>query len=194
MLGEAARLRIALRDLVAISALPAAWVGREPSTIAEGLADVLAAALQLDFVFVRFHPCNGAAAVDAIRGDDRRPFAEWLRRHLATFNRGSRRELVVDVGDNVKRYCGFVLPVGFDAATGVIAAASERPGFPSESDRLLLRVATNHAVTAYRSALLVHELRLAEDRLRIARDELELKVRNGRAGDHQGRDARRGDE
>jgi len=177
MVGEAAHLRIALRDLVAISTLPAAWIGREPSAIVDGLADVLVAALQLDFVFVRFHQCNGTAAIDAIRGDDRRPFAEWLRRHLATFNRGTRRELVVDVGDDAKRYCGFVLPIGFDAATGVIGAASERPGFPSETDRLLLRVATNHAAMAYWSALLVHDLRLAEDRLRQARDELELKVR-----------------
>ena len=177
MLGEAARLRIALRDLVAISTLPAAWVGREPSAIAEGLADVLVAALQLDFVFVRFHQCNGTAGVDAIRGENRRPFAEWLRRHLAKVGRGARQELVVDVGDDAKRYCGFVLPIGCDAATGVLGAASERPDFPSETDRLLLRVATNHAAMAYRSALLVHDLRLAEDRLRSARDELERNVR-----------------
>ena len=35
--GELHRLRTALRDLVALSTIPAAWVGREPSTIAAGL-------------------------------------------------------------------------------------------------------------------------------------------------------------
>ena len=38
--ADALRLR-ALRDLVALSAVPAAWVGREPPAIAAGLADVL---------------------------------------------------------------------------------------------------------------------------------------------------------
>ncbi len=39
--ADALRLRRALRDLVALSAVPAVWVGREPSAIAAELADVL---------------------------------------------------------------------------------------------------------------------------------------------------------
>jgi len=46
-------LRTALRDLVALSAIPAALAGREPAAVAAGLADVLIELLQLEFVFVR---------------------------------------------------------------------------------------------------------------------------------------------
>src|ERR1700730_1410836 len=50
-------LRAALRDLVAISTIPAAWVGREPPAIAAGLADVLLESLGLDFAVVRLCVC-----------------------------------------------------------------------------------------------------------------------------------------
>jgi hypothetical protein len=33
--------RTVLRDLVALSTIPAAWVGREPPAVAAGLADTL---------------------------------------------------------------------------------------------------------------------------------------------------------
>jgi hypothetical protein len=50
---EIRRLRAALRDLVALWTIPAAWAGREPPAIAAGLADVLVGSLDLDFAFVR---------------------------------------------------------------------------------------------------------------------------------------------
>src|SRR4051812_13331754 len=42
-----------MRDLVALSALPAAWAGYEPRQIAEGLADALLSTLRLDLVYLR---------------------------------------------------------------------------------------------------------------------------------------------
>ena len=48
------RLRAVLRDLVALSAIPAAWIGREPSPVATGLADAPGRnCCELDFAFVR---------------------------------------------------------------------------------------------------------------------------------------------
>jgi hypothetical protein len=69
MAEEIARLRAALRDLVALSTIPAAWVGREPPTIAAGLADVLVGSLQLDFAFVRLGDLDSGRVVDVARGD-----------------------------------------------------------------------------------------------------------------------------
>ena len=66
--AESLQLRTALRDLVALSTIPAAWVGREPPAIAAGLADVLVGSLHLDFAFVRLCDPNGGAAVDITRG------------------------------------------------------------------------------------------------------------------------------
>ena len=71
-------LRTALRDLVALSAIPAALAGREPAAVAAGLADVLIELLQLDFVFVRLCVPSAADAVDVMRGTARKTFPAWL--------------------------------------------------------------------------------------------------------------------
>src|SRR5258707_8691794 len=42
-----------MRDLVALSALPAVWAGYQPPQVAEGLADVLLSTLRLDLVYLR---------------------------------------------------------------------------------------------------------------------------------------------
>src|SRR5437660_1374202 len=42
-----------MRDLVALSALPAVWAGYHPRQVAEGLADVLLSTLRLDLVYLR---------------------------------------------------------------------------------------------------------------------------------------------
>src|SRR5580765_2190699 len=79
--AEIQRLRIALRDLVALSTIPAAWVGREPLAIAAGLADLLAGALDFEFAFVRLRDPHSGVAVDVTRGDAWKAFPEWLERH-----------------------------------------------------------------------------------------------------------------
>ena len=66
---DALRLRTALRDLVALSTVPVAWVGRDPPAIASDLADLLVNSLFLDFAFVRLCDPNGGAAVEIARDD-----------------------------------------------------------------------------------------------------------------------------
>ena len=50
---ETRTLRRAMRDLVALSALPAVWASFRPLQVAEGLADVLLSTLRLDLVYLR---------------------------------------------------------------------------------------------------------------------------------------------
>jgi C4-dicarboxylate-specific signal transduction histidine kinase len=178
--ADALRLRTALRDLVALSAVPAAWIGREPPAIAAGLADVLVNSLRLDFAFVRLRDPNGGATVEIARGSAWPAFPQWLHHHLAAGGHLSRREIVRD-GTRGDR--GIVIPVGVEAEGGVVAAACNRADFPSEIDQLLLSVAANHAATAFRMARLIDDHRRAEEalreserQLRQARDELEAKV------------------
>ena len=181
--ADAQRLRRALRDLVALSTVPAAWVGREPPAIAAGLADVLVNALHLDFAFVRLCDPNGGAAFEIARGSAWQAFPEWLQYHLAVNGRLSRTEIVRDIGNGAQRCRGIVIPVGIDAEGGLVAAACDRADFPTEIDQLLLSVAANHAATAFRTARLLDDRRRAEEaireseqQLRKARDELETKV------------------
>ena len=161
-------LRTALRDLVALSTIPAAWVGREPSAIAAGLADVLAGSLYLDFAFVRLCDPRGGAPIEMTRGNAWKAFPGWLQRHLAVVGQLSRKEIIPDLG-GAEPSRGIVIPIGINAEGGLVAAASNRTDFPTEIDQLLLSVAANHAATAFQSARL-------EQELRQARTELEIKV------------------
>ena len=181
--ADALRLRRALRDLVAVSTVPAVWAGREPRAIAAGLVDVLVNALYLDFAFVRLCDPTGGAAVEIARGSAWQAFPEWLQQYLSVNGRLSRREIVRETGGGAQRGCGIVIPIGIDAEGGVVAAACDRADFPTEIDQLLLSVAANHAATAFRMARLVDDHRRAEEalreserQLRRARDELETKV------------------
>jgi len=173
---DANRLRAVLRDLVALSAIPAAWIGREPSTVATGLADALVELLQLDFVFVRLRDPDGAGAVDATRGSAWPRFPDWLETHLGTGAQFRRKEILPDVGGGSEPCRGLVVPVGFNGDAGVVAAACTRNDFPTATDELLLSLAANHAATAFQSARLIDERRRAEEALRQARGELEVKV------------------
>jgi PAS domain S-box-containing protein len=173
--AEIAALRTMLRDLVALSAIPTAWVGREPAAVAAGLADALVDLLQLNFVFVRLRVPSATGEVDAMRGEARSTFPEWLESRLVESGRLSGMEVIPDVGGGEPRR-GIVIPVGINAEGGVVAAACSRIDFPTEIDQLLLRLAANHAATAFQSACLIHDRTRAEEELRKARDELEVKV------------------
>ncbi len=174
--ADVPRLRAVLRDLVALSAIPALWVGSEPPAVAAGLADALVGLLQLDFAFVRLSDPGGAGAVEVTRGSAWTSFPEWLEGHLATSAPFPRKEVVPDVGDDSAQRRGFAVPVGVNGDGGVVAAASVRSDFPTPMDELLLSLAANHAAAAFQSARLIHERKQAEEELRKARNELEAKV------------------
>src|SRR5258706_3189575 len=172
---QSVALRGALRDLVALSTIPAAWVGREPPIIAAGLADVLVGSLHLDFAFVRLCDPKGNGAIDETRGDAWKAFPEWLQTYLAVLGQFSHKEIVADVG--CAHPCrGIVIPIGVNAEGGLVAAACARPDFPSEIDQMLLSVAANHAATAFQNARLRNALDANVAELRQARNELETKV------------------
>ncbi len=169
-------LRAVLRDLVALSAIPTAWVGREPAAVVAGLADALIGLLPLNFVFVRLCVPGVVGGVDVTRGTAWKTFPEWLESHLAKNDQLSFKEIIPDVDGGLEPCRGVVIPIGVNAEGGVVAAACDRSDFPTEIDHLLLGLAANHAATAFQSARLIHERTRAEEELRKARDELELKV------------------
>jgi PAS domain S-box-containing protein len=173
---ELLRLRAVVRDLVALSGIPAVWIGKEPPAVATGLADALVELLQLDFAFVRLSDPGGAGAVEVTRGSGWKGFPDWLERNVATSVRFASKEIVPDVGGDSEASRGVAIPVGVNGEGGLVAAACERNDFPTAVDELLLSLAANHAATAFQSARLIHERRRAEEELRKARQELEVKV------------------
>ena len=179
MADENLRLRAALRDLVALSTIPAGWIGIEPRTISAGLADILAGSLGFDFAFVRLLDPTGEVTIDVTSGCATREFLDWLQAQLSTFDGSLRRQIIPNVvgfDDRLKSLRGIIIPVGFNAHAGLVAVGCERSNFPTETDRMLLTVAANQAATAFRGAHLILERRRAEEEVRKARDELEMKV------------------
>jgi PAS domain S-box-containing protein len=168
---ENQRLRAALRDLVAVSTIPASWVGREPPTIAAGLADALVGSLRLDFAFIRLREPSTGVTVDAVRGDAWTSFNAWLREHEVW-----EKVAVADVGHPRAGYTGLVFPVGLHGDGGLVAVASRRADFPTDTDQLLVSVAANQAAMAFQNARLAEERRAVANALRHSRDELELIV------------------
>jgi GAF domain-containing protein len=180
---EILRLRATVRDLLALSITPEAWVGRDPPAIAADLADLLIGSLGLDFAFVRLCDPTGSPAVEVIRGDCRKGFPEWLQQRFVRFGQVSRTEVVTNVGGAEKSCSGVVIPIGVNSERGLIAAACDRSDFPDQIDQQLLSVAANNAATAFQNARLINELRTAqkalrdqEQELRKAHDELEIRV------------------
>src|SRR5258708_19019391 len=141
--ADTSRLRRAIRDLVALSTVPAAWVGREPAAIVAGLADVLVNSLHLDFAFVRLCDPSGGAAVEIGRGSAWQTFPAWLERHLAPNGRLSHSEILRNIRNGAQQCRGIVIPVGVAAEGGLVAAACNHADFPNEVDQLLLSVAAN---------------------------------------------------
>ena len=181
--AEILRLRATVRDLLGLSTIPEAWVGREPPAIAADLADLLIGSLELDFAFVRLCDPTGGQVVEVARGNSWKAFPEWLQEHLAAFGQISRKEIVTNVSGLEEPCCGIVIPIGVNSERGLVAAASDRSDFPDQIDQQLLSVAANTAATAFQNAFLIKELRCAQEALRAteqelrkARDELEIRV------------------
>ena len=168
---ENQRLRAALRDLVAVSTIPASWVGKDPPTIAAGLADALFGSLRLDFAFIRLREPTTGVAVGTTRGDAWTDFGAWLRDHTV-----SESAVIGDVGRQRGEYTGLVVPIGWNGESGLVAVASRRADFPTEADHVLVSVAANQAAMAFQHARLAEERRDAATALRNSRDELELLV------------------
>src|SRR5260370_7546167 len=63
---ETRTLRRTMRDLVALSALPAVWAGYQSRQVAEGLADVLLSTLRLDLVYLRLRGQTDEQAIEVL--------------------------------------------------------------------------------------------------------------------------------
>src|SRR6188768_2882479 len=73
---EHQRLRRTMRDLVALSTLPAVWSGYAPARLIQSLADVLLDALALDIILVRVTGREGQRNLNIVRSQHRPPKTE----------------------------------------------------------------------------------------------------------------------
>jgi signal transduction histidine kinase len=176
-------LRRCIRDLVALSALPAVWVGYDTNRIAESLADVLLGMLRLDFIYVCVKGNTPDALLEVARTEEGlhidgqahlfgRALAPWLN------TQGFQPPVSIrhPLGNGSVRIA--MTPLGLGAEHGVLIAGSQRLDFPTETESLLLTMGANQAA-------LLFGRRRAEAAVQQAYVELEHRVQERTAQLHR---------
>src|SRR6516225_7774685 len=169
--GETRTHRRTMRDLVALTALPAVWAGYRSTQVAEGLADVLLTILRLDLVYLRLPaPIEGQEIEVARIGgrpatpDQTREVGRALTPWLEAGSGDPAPSIANLAGSGTVRLV--VFPIVYDRQDGVLVVGSQQTGFPSEEDRLLLAVAANQAAAVLQQQRAAAALRESEERFR----------------------------
>jgi PAS domain S-box-containing protein len=175
---DAIALRRCVRELAALSTLSAVWSGNDLPQIADGLAGVLLRALPIDVVSVRLHGPGGDALVEAARTPQGPIPADQIRQvmhalHGDWTDGGGTATITNPLGDGLLRL--MIAPLGYEC--GTLIAGSEKPDFPTQTDRLILGVACNQAA-------IVLQQRRADQRLRRSERELADFFENASVGLH----------
>ena len=144
--SEALELRRCIRDLVALSALPAMWKGYEPGRIAESAASALVSMLGAEFVYVGLSSKRDDDGVDVVKMAS--PVEATLLREIAAAvkleirDAGGRETMTIanPLFRSALRLA--IAPIGFEGI-GVIVAGALAADFPTETQRLLLITAAN---------------------------------------------------
>ena len=158
--AENKRLQLCINDLVSVVALPAMWVGGEPSKIVCSLLESLSEMLSLNFAYVRLNDpigdapresCWSATTSDVpVRPEEvgalLRP---WIgaepRDWPPCLKRGNDEISIVP------------LRLGLKGEIGVLVVGAQRADFPQKTERLLLGVAANQATIGLQSAQILAE-------------------------------------
>jgi PAS domain S-box-containing protein len=178
-LSDPTALRHCMRDILALSALPAILKSYDPRQIADSIAAVLVSMLDSEFAYIslrgtrdgplieiaRTNRWSAADSLDAVRG----LLPEVL---LAS----SSEQTVADpTGGGTVRLA--LAPIGF-GGDAVIVMGARRTDFPTATERLLLGIAANEAAVALQrwQAETEERTRRTEQELRLVIDTISALV------------------
>jgi len=163
---EIKRLQGYINDLISVQALPAIWSGLDAHQIVNKLLEVLTSLLRLNFAAMRVNDSNGGSPIEAVRlAPDRNPYTHsdelraleaWLKGDLPA----GHTVISNPIGTGDVTIAPF--RVGLQDEIGLVVVASERTNFPTDMERLLLRVAVNQAVIG------LQEVRRSREQNRVA--------------------------
>jgi DNA-binding CsgD family transcriptional regulator len=145
-LSDPRELRNYIRDLIALSALPATWKAYEPQRIAESVAAAMIAMLSPDFVHVSLpgtssHP---SGEVTHVNPQMTLGLVNAAKSILCHAELGTTEQAITDPSGGGQLWV-VSAPIG---SGGALVAGSLRPGFPSNKDRLLVATAASDVTIA----------------------------------------------
>jgi formate hydrogenlyase transcriptional activator len=158
------------------------WTGTDTSIVANTLLDVLSRMLRLDFAYLRTTSEPASAAKEWARSasgpyseSESQELGRELEPHLAVAQSTSVPCLPAVCGGGQGALAVFHL--GLDRPVAMFVAGCRRPDFPTETERLVLRVSTNQAAIALMEARRATRLQEdANERLRHGEQELRMLV------------------
>lgn len=158
-----AQLKNCLRDVVALSTLPAVWLGADGLRLAENVAASLYTAVQPEFLFVLLSGESGAPPVCVAqtgRYETSAALAKRLQEVLPDWARGHDPDELLEVPGREENTTVRVTvrPLGFDAEFGVLAAGFTEDGCPTDVHHLLLNVGAVQTTSAVQNARLFWSL------------------------------------
>lgn len=154
---EIHRLQSGINDLVGMPGMPPVRPGHHVSHVATTLLDALVQLLRLDFAYVRTPEGVDEPPREWLRSrhdDDAQCHASELGRTLEPWLTNVNRTTTARVPNPVSEgtVSVAVLKIAVRDTVGVLVAGSEREGFPTEIERLLLDVSSNLAAIALQEA------------------------------------------
>ena len=177
---DADDLRRTITDLASLSELPAAWLGASLESIADSTAETLTGMLGLELVFIRGAGMRAGEHFAVARrkaGPVPPAKVELLARSLAPWlesDTNAAPPMVNPLGSGTL-HTAFVRH-GKLENNGVLFAGALRPDFPTERDRLILRVAANHMAVALQRTRAVGALKESEARFRNLADTAPIMI------------------
>jgi two-component sensor histidine kinase len=147
--GEEALLRRRIRDVVALSTLPAIWGNADARQIAERTAEVLLGMLPIEVAAVVLSD-DPPTEIIRHRAGGLADWEVWLRNLLAArpMPRGVK-EVFEGVGPDGSALRVSCVSMGL-GKEGTLITAAATPDYPAETERLLLDVSANQAALALR--------------------------------------------
>jgi PAS domain S-box-containing protein len=149
-------LQRCIRDLVALSTLPAAWQNYDMRQIGSSIVAALVSMLDADFVFIAL-PGHGDQLITELARSNRQLDPANLKRVRSILQRekatlGCGREFVIADASGGGDLHVVTAPIGF-GGDATLAAASVRVTFPTKTERLLLNTGASQAAIAFQQWL-----------------------------------------
>jgi signal transduction histidine kinase len=165
-------LQSCIRDLVALSTMPAMWIGRSPVSIAESVRDLMVSMLHPDSVYVQLQDrAQGRTYVAIAHG---KTITGLNERGERLYRDVSSEPLLLDT----EIALGLAsLPIGLEGELGRVAVGSARRNFPNRLELLLMQVAANQIAVALQHTELLARHEKMEMELEAARAEAEKSSR-----------------
>lgn len=142
-----------VNDLVSLLTLQAVWAASDRASIAQGLSDVLARILHLDFVYLR----SGGTGVDLFQAapalglsDELLSVGEYLDQEFGDLVVNWPPSARVQMGK--EEFSVAKVGLGMQCEFGVVVAGSRRDRFPEPHETVVLSLATNQAAVALQDA------------------------------------------